>query len=148
MAWRFAPPDASLPAANDLVAPTNSPSDLVVTQTLPSQINYAAPFVCTITVSNKGPGTANDVVLTDTLPAGGAVISASASQGTFQVSSNLVAYSVGSLPAGTAASLVLTLIAHDPGVLKNAAIAGSSGPELNPLDNFSTVSLPLRSFRL
>ena len=126
----------------DLVASTNSPSNLLVTQTVPSQMTFAAPFVCTVTVSNQGPGTASDVVLTDMLPAGGAVISASSSQGAVQVSSNLVTCSLGSLPAGTAASLLLTLIAHDPGALKNSAIAASSGPELNPLDNFSTVNLP------
>lgn len=126
----------------DLVAPTNATCDLVVTQQLPAQVNYATPFTCTVTVSNQGPQAATDVVLTDILPTGGVVRSAISSQGTVQLSNTLVTCSLGSLPPGAAASLQLTVVSQEPGPLKNSAIAASAGRELNPLDNFSTVPLP------
>jgi len=126
-----------------LLVPTNQPSDLVVAQSTPQQVFFSTPFACSITVSNQGPAVAAGVVLTDILPAGSAVVSANSSQGVIHTTNGLAQCLVGSLAPGATASMQLTLLTHEPRALTNSVLAISSGPELNPQDNFSTVALPV-----
>jgi len=126
----------------ELAGPANPSSDLCVSQTLPGQVAYSSPFTCVITVSNRGPNAASDVVLTDILPIGGAVVSATGSQGTLSATNNLVSCSFGTLAPGGVATLSLTIVTHESGVLKNSAIATSANLEANPDDNITTATLP------
>jgi uncharacterized repeat protein (TIGR01451 family) len=122
--------------------PSTPGTDLVVTQITPAQTSFFQPFTCSVTVSNRGPSVAPDVILTDELPNGGAIVSASVSQGTWQQTNGQVSCALGSLLPGQTATLTLSLITHEAGTLKNGALVASAVGELNPLDNFSTVSLP------
>jgi uncharacterized repeat protein (TIGR01451 family) len=101
------------------------------------------PFTCSVTVSNRGPTVAPDVILTDVLPQGGALVSAVLSKGTWLETNGLVICSLGALSPGETVSLNLNVITHEPGPLKNGALVAAGSRELNPLDNFSTLALPV-----
>jgi uncharacterized repeat protein (TIGR01451 family) len=123
--------------------PSISGADLVVTQSPPLQIALFQPFSCSVTVSNRGPALASDVVLTDVLPQGGALVSAALSKGTWLETNGQVVCSIGALTPGETVSLNLSIITHEPGALKNGVVVAAGSRELNPLDNFSTLAMPV-----
>ena len=88
------PPPAPLPPAELSVGVSISPSDPAVGE--------VATY--TITVTNHGPGTANGVTLLHEAPGNTAFVSASASQGSCQGTTNVVC-GLGTIGASSAASL-------------------------------------------
>ncbi len=87
-------------------------------------INY------TITVTNNGPDTASNVTVTDSLPAGLTLITATQTAGNYDTTNGL--WTVGSLINGTVATLKLsaTVNANPPGTITNTACV-SNQPEIN-----------------
>jgi uncharacterized repeat protein (TIGR01451 family)/fimbrial isopeptide formation D2 family protein len=83
----FGTPASALPQPNDTAAtgeptqvtPAAPNADLVVTKSQPSPatVNPGGTITYTVTVTNNGPATATNVVVTDTLPAGTTFTSAS-----------------------------------------------------------------------
>ena len=95
----------------------------------------------TITVSNNGPrAAADDVVVTDVLPAGLTQVSAVATQGTFAGST----WIVGTVTAGSPASLTIVATTNVATVLVNAAAKtgqNSAQADRNPFNDRSSVTL-------
>ena len=87
-------------------------------------------FTYTLTVANAGFVAATGVVVTDTLPASMAFVSASASQGSITSappagSSGTVVASLGNMAVGATATVAITVEATQPGSFTNAAaVAG------------------------
>lgn len=102
-------------------------ADLSVTKTTAAtQAVNGSNITYTITVSNAGPSTATNVVVTDTLPAGLSFVSATPSQGTCNAASP-VSCNIGTLLDG--ASATVTLVAHvtaTSGTITNSATASAT----------------------
>jgi len=124
-------PGAPPPAAQILI-------DLVVAkEDAPDPVRVGGTLVYTITVGNRGPDPATDVRLADPLPASLTVLSVAPSQGTC-TPAPVLACSLGTIPAGGAATVVVRVRPEQTGRLVNTASAVGAEPEANPADNAAT----------
>ena len=98
------------------------------------------PLTYTVTVLNTGPATALGVVVTDTLPVSVTSGSATPSQGTCSGAATLVC-TLGDLPAGVTATVVIAVTPGAAGPLTNTAQASGTDPAGNPLTGTGTASL-------
>ncbi len=130
-------PSGTLDAATltDLTRP-----DLIVTKSGPGENVIAGNnFTYNISVHNQGPGSATNVVITDTLPAGLAYVSHSASNGTSGESGGTVTNNVGTLNAGQTATLSITVSpGSNTGLFANTATATLTESDLNITNNSAT----------
>jgi uncharacterized repeat protein (TIGR01451 family)/fimbrial isopeptide formation D2 family protein len=131
---------------------TTREADLAVVKT----VNDAAPNVgdtvtFTITVSNNGPDIANNVALTDTLPAGLQFVAAKPSQGSFDPGTGV--WTVGTVDLGAANAQTLTLSARVlapaantiPPALRNVAtVSAVDEHDPNPGNNTGTATVTPR----
>ncbi len=112
-------------------------ADVAVSKSGPANVYAATNFNYTITVTNFGPGTAASLSVTDDLPAAVSFVSATA--GATLVGSQLVWTNLGSLAAGAAVSLTVTVTAPVSGVnLTNLASGGSPTSDPTPTNNISS----------
>jgi uncharacterized repeat protein (TIGR01451 family) len=114
--------------------------DLAVGKTLdnPRPLGVSSNLVFSITVTNFGPSTASNVVLSDALPAGLGYKTASASQGSFAPGTGL--WSVGALTNGGYATLTLTATNNALGRLTNTvSLSSVTQSESNTLNNAASV---------
>ncbi len=109
-------------------------ADLVLDVTSTPTVNAGETVIVTYTVTNLGPSTAADAVITATFPA-----SVTAPAGWTLVGGNVYTYAVGSVPAG--ATVVVTAVVTasstlEPGTsLEFGGSAGSSTRDPNPTNN-------------
>ncbi len=104
-------------------------------------VNNPAPFTgdtitYTLTVTNYGPDTARNVVITDSLPAGVTFGNSIASQGGYLEGSGL--WAVGNLSANATATLHIVAgvdVGQAAQLIINAATAGNDIPDLNPAND-------------
>ncbi len=89
-----------------------------------------ATLVYTVTVANLGPATATGVVLTDTLPSGAVLGSATPSQGTCAGSGPLVC-NLGVIANGGSATVIVTLAPTVAGTARNTATVAANEPDAN-----------------
>lgn len=105
-----------------------------------SKVDSADPILVgdtltyTLSVSNSGPSDALAVVVTDTLPAGVAFVSATPGQTS---GPNPLVWNLGTIPAGNSRTItvVTTVSPNTSGTIVNRAKAHSSTPDPNPGDN-------------
>lgn len=114
------PPSADLAVRSDLV---------------PAPPRHDQPFALTLTVTNRGPNNATDVVLTGLLPEGVTVLDAEASPGTVSLQGRELTARPGTIPAGGSSTVRLTLQAAAPGTFLNRAAVTAGVIELAPEDN-------------
>ncbi|HET8773146.1 MAG TPA: hypothetical protein VFP80_05125 [Thermoanaerobaculia bacterium] len=115
---------------------TPAPVDLSITKTSdPTAAVVGSNVEYTIVVTNNGPGAAADVVVTDTLPAGTTLVSASAGC----TGTTTVTCTVGTLAAGASATIELIVtMPSTPGVVSNTASADTSSTDPTPGNDAST----------
>ncbi len=119
--------DTTVNAAADLVVNKNdAPDPLIVGQSL----------TYTVTVSNLGPVTATNVVLTDTLPGSVAFVSATPTQGSCSESGGVVTCNFGTIPNGNVVAVTITVIPTAPGLITNTATV--TGDQSDPNSNNNT----------
>src|SRR5207248_2382387 len=106
----------------------NAAIDLAVAKAgTPAQVSAGQNLTYTVTVANNGPSPATGVTLTDTLPAGVTLVSATSSQGTVTASGNTVTGNLGTINNG--ANATVTIIVQAPataGTLTNTASAAAT----------------------
>ena len=107
-------------------------ADLLVAQSGPTSGVAGANLLFTVAVTNLGPATATNVLVTNQLDSGFTFVSASASGGT---NGNLVTWTIPVLPANAATNLTVTLIAVEGGTFTNVASGISITPDLNATNN-------------
>jgi large repetitive protein len=132
-------------ANNTSTSTTNvsaAPADLSIVKTANApQPVPGAPATFTIVVTNNGPGPADDVVVTDPLPAGVTLISATSTQGTCTGTTTVVC-TVGTLLATASATITLDVrLPLTPGPVSNTATVTSSDADLSPANNTSSATI-------
>lgn len=134
--------DTNLSNNSDTESTTVTPVvDLVLTKSDSiDPVNAGSSFSYTLSVTNNGPSTATDVVITDLLPPEVSFSSASASQGSVSESGGTVTASVGTLASGASATITLNVNvdAAARGAIANSAVAVSNETETSPADNAAT----------
>jgi uncharacterized repeat protein (TIGR01451 family) len=124
----------------ELLAPTvktvdfTNPADLSLTK----EVDVAAPdpgqeVTFTITVTNDGPGAANNVVVTEVLPPGLTFVDDTPSQGDYDENTGI--WTVGSIDAGASATLRIVATVEDDASQDN-------GAEVTGADEFDPNSTP------
>lgn len=100
-----------------------------------------APVVYTIVVTNNGPGPAENVVVTDVLPAGTTLLSATTTQGSCSGSAT-VTCTLGTLAVpGTATITLEVRLPLTPGPVTNTATVTSSDGDPTPANNASGTTI-------
>lgn len=105
---------------------------LPVIATVGSNVTYQ------ITVTNHGPSSANNVLVTDALPAPVTFVSALASVGSCTNEGGAITCSLGTLAASARATVTITAIANAEGMITNVASVASTDHELFAGDNTGT----------
>jgi uncharacterized repeat protein (TIGR01451 family) len=114
-----------LPTADVGLAMTAAPATVVATSNL----------VYTLTLTNYGPSTATNIVVTNTLPAGMVYVSSSPSLGNVSANAGVLSWTVNSLAKDATASLALVVQANHTGVITNTAGVTTRTSDLNPDDD-------------
>lgn len=115
-------------------------ADLAVTKTAsPDPAIPGQPITWELTVANSGPSIANNVVLTDVLPTGTSIVSATVG---CSEASGVVTCSADALAAGEQLSfeIVADIDANHVDAIINTAKATSDTPDSNPGDNEATAT--------
>ena len=93
-----------------------------------------------LAISNSGPNTASNVVVTDTLPAGMQLVSATPSQGTCGATTT-VTCNLGAMNNGGTATVTLNVLFTSSGTSSNSAsVTAAPQPDTNPANNASTAA--------
>jgi uncharacterized repeat protein (TIGR01451 family) len=133
----------SAPVTLKVVSPSSI--DLSVTKTAspnPGQVNVALTY--RITVTNNGPATATNVSVTDTLPSGVALNSASASQGSCGVNGPPLICGLNNLAPGASAIVTIVVTPASPGPIANTATAGASETDYDNSNNTVTINTAIQ----
>lgn len=124
--------DSSGQSATSTVTQT-VPADVAVSKAVtPAIVLVGSPLTFTLVVSNNGPGLARNVVVTDMLPAGLTLTSASGNP----INTNPLIWSLGDLLAGQSVTLQVVAIAPASNTtLTNTAQVGTDSPETRTDNN-------------
>jgi len=114
-------------------------ADLAIVKTGPANIFLGQTGTFNITVTNNGPATASNVVVTDVIPPSMSFVSATPSQGSCGNVAGTVTCNLGAINnAGTATiSLSVQFLAVGP-ANNTATVSGAPQPDPNPANNSST----------
>ncbi len=120
--------------------------DVCVVKTGSAPVAYEnSQFTYTLSIVNFGPGAATGVTVTDTLPAGVTLVSATPSQGSCSGTSTITC-SLGNLAAQATATIrlvVLLPMKFAGTLLCNTATITSNQIEIAPANNISTLCVPV-----
>ncbi|HEX3800769.1 MAG TPA: immunoglobulin domain-containing protein [Verrucomicrobiae bacterium] len=115
----------------------NDTADVAISQQAsPVPVAVGSDLNFNLTVTNSGPITATNVIVSDTIPSGTFVI---ASPGSITNGAS-ISWNLGDLPAGAATILTLTVAPENPGLIINTAAVSSSTFDTNSLNNTSTAT--------
>ncbi|MBN1286228.1 MAG: DUF11 domain-containing protein [Anaerolineae bacterium] len=108
-------------------------ADLSIAKEAPAEIDVHQELTYTITVTNGGPSAAVGVQMSDPLPAGVTLVSATPSQGSCD---DTVACSLGDLNSGASATVTIVVMTNEVGTLVNTATVQAEMPtDPNPDNN-------------
>jgi uncharacterized repeat protein (TIGR01451 family) len=116
-------------------------SDLLLAMSGPDLVNAGALFEYSITVSNLGPGSAAGVIVTNPLPEGFSIESAGSSQGACTEEAGILTCELGSIPAGSAASIIVQGSAASPGSLMVSAGVNSVTDDPVEANNAASIEI-------
>jgi uncharacterized repeat protein (TIGR01451 family) len=123
--------------ARAVVGPTDlalSKSDSPDPATVNSNLTY------TVSVANRGPNDATDVVVTDTLPSQVNFVSATSSAGTCNRSGGTVTCNLGQVNSGVTATVTIVVTPRNAGTISNAASVATTVADANAANNQDTES--------
>lgn len=106
-------------------------------------VAQGATFNYTLSVFNHGPGTADNVVVTDVLPASVGHVFSIATQGGCGEFTGTVTCNLGDLAAGGSAFVSVTVQANVAGTVDNTASVASTSPDPNTANNSKTTSVTI-----
>jgi uncharacterized repeat protein (TIGR01451 family) len=128
---------------NTTVNPAIS-ADLGLAGSFSGTQGFGQDLTFSLVVTNYGPNAlATGVVVTDTLPAGATLVSATPSAGTVSVSGGTLTAALGSIAYGGNATLQIVVRPTLPGIIINQAIVHGDQPDPNALNNTSTLPVSI-----
>ncbi|MEI6566241.1 MAG: DUF11 domain-containing protein, partial [Verrucomicrobiota bacterium] len=126
-----------VPPAADLGLVLTASTNVVVAS---SNITY------TLSLTNYGPSTASNVIVSDTLPMGGVYLTGSATKGSAVTNAEgLLIWTVGTMVKDSGASLTFTAQATLPGTVTNSAVVSGLTRDPNPDDDYVQAIATVRS---
>jgi uncharacterized repeat protein (TIGR01451 family) len=122
------------------------PADLSVVGAISPDLAVAGnSLTYTFTVSNKGPGTATDVALVDTLPVGVSFGPFTTSQGTAGLDGNLFTAMIGVLASGATATVKISVTPTMSEALTDTAVVKGSEPDPISANNTAVLQTTVAS---
>lgn len=123
-----------------------NPADLTISHTAsPDPVIVGNNLTYAITVTNNGPSAAANVTLTDTLPGSVTFGSATPSSGSCNESAGTVSCGLGTLTAGSNATINIIVTPNAVGTITNVVDAGGDVFDSNPANNMVAVSTVVSS---
>jgi uncharacterized repeat protein (TIGR01451 family) len=132
---------------DDIAAPPPPPLpvgvpeiDLAITKAdSPDPVSVGAFLTYTLTVTNKKGDTANNVVVTDSLPSAVTFVSVSSTKGTCS-GTNPVVCNIGTVAFNELVSIMIVVRPTNPGTVVNTAVVTGREHEHDPSDNTATAT--------
>jgi uncharacterized repeat protein (TIGR01451 family) len=106
----------------------------------PNPVIAGNPLTYSLTVTNHGPNTATEVVLSDELPNGVTFVSANPSQGTAAEGGGLVVANLGAINSGASATMTVVVTPNFSGNILDTARVFADQADPNFLDNTISAS--------
>jgi len=111
-----------------------------------TQVQIGQEVDYTITISNLGPNPAQNVLMTDNLPAGSTFLSAGSASFPVTQNNGVITGTISNLPVGTVDVVTVSIDAPIvPGIITNTVTVTSTTPDPNPNNNTSIVTTPVIS---
>jgi uncharacterized repeat protein (TIGR01451 family) len=121
-------------------------ADLAIGQSVsPPLVNLNNNVTFTVNVTNLGPNTANNVVVTSTLPDGLTFVFAGASQGTWTVNNGVITCALATLNSGATATINIQATPTVAGSLTNTAVVSSATPDPATANNSASAAVSVNS---
>jgi len=132
---------------DDIAAPPPPPPpagapeiDLAITKTdSPDPVSVGALLTYTLTVTNKKGDTANNVVVTDSLPSAVTFVSVSSTKGSCS-GTNPITCNVGTVAFNELVSIMIVVRPSNPGTITNTAVVTGREHEHDPSDNTASAT--------
>ncbi|MEY3733286.1 MAG: Large cysteine-rich periplasmic protein OmcB, partial [Actinomycetota bacterium] len=124
-------------------------ADLSIAKSVsPTTLTAGQTATYTLRVDNAGPGSAESLTVTDSIPAGLTLVSARGQDWSCVETAPTVRCTLPSLPAGASAPPIAVTVtvdeeASDSGSVTNTATVSSDTPDPDPSGNTSTVTVPI-----
>lgn len=103
----------------------------------PDPVKLGENLTYTIKVTNKGPDTASEVVLTDTLPQEVDFISAISNGGSCSESNGVVTCVLGTMDVNETATIIITVKPTSTGTICNKVVVSANGLDSNSCNNMA-----------
>jgi uncharacterized repeat protein (TIGR01451 family) len=124
----------------------NFTNDLVLSQSMPSNVKRGVPFLVTTVVTNRGPTNATAAFVTNTVPDNVGVQTVTVTSGSHVIVGNQIIWSVGPMLRNAVATMQVTAVAPSLGSFTYSAAARSQDNDPVLTNNFASrtavVSLP------
>ncbi|MFC8734428.1 hypothetical protein ACFT5B_18390 [Luteimicrobium sp. NPDC057192] len=128
-------------AASATITATPAPANVVIDKSVtPGSVTVGSTVTYTIKVTQEGPGAADDVVVTDTFPAGVVPGAASGADGC-TVSGQDLSCAFGTLAAGDSRTVTVTAQAATVGTHVNTATTATSSEQTSTEDDTASATL-------
>jgi large repetitive protein len=105
----------------------------------PEPVLVGSPLTYTISITNNGPSSARNIIVTHLLPTGVIFVSATASQGSCSQAGGVVTASLGTLAYGGRATVSVAILPAVTGTLSSTASVTSDQSDPDPSNNSATV---------
>lgn len=123
------------------LTPSTPTTDLTLTMThTTGSIVIGTPFTYTLNIGNAGSLVASNVIVSDALPAGLTLVSATTTQGNCSGSA-VVTCSLNAIAGGATAAVQITVVANVTGSVTNSANVSGSEVETNTFNNAASNSV-------
>lgn len=124
----------------DVLAAANLAVNLVADQ---SQVTTGHLLTYTATVTNGGPSDATGVSLTETVPSGATILQMTPTQGTTSASGQTVTASLGTIPAGGTATLIIEVLPTVAEASTTVATVSANEVDVDTSDNTSSAAVDI-----
>jgi uncharacterized repeat protein (TIGR01451 family) len=106
-----------------------------------SAVTVSNDFIYTLTITNYGPSTSSNVLVSDTLPLSVTVISTNVDGGSLTRAGQVLNWNLGTLGTNSGSRLTVTVRPNLPGSILNFAVADAGTPDPYTGDNTASVTV-------